>query len=132
MIRFRRVLAVTCTAAILNLFLAGCSTQQHENAPVNADKARDALRTALESWKKGDKVDSLQSGSPPIYVIDMDWQAGAKLVDFKLVNDGERKDAHLFCPVKLSIRNAAGKEEQREVTYIIATAPNLTVSRKVF
>jgi hypothetical protein len=30
------------------------------------------------------------------------------------------------------VRTPGGKEVQREVTYIISTAPNVTVSRKVF
>jgi hypothetical protein len=57
---------------------AGCSSGP-VHAPVEANKARETLRTALESWKKGDKSDALQKATPPVYVIDGDWQAGAKL-----------------------------------------------------
>jgi hypothetical protein len=110
--------------------LAGCS--KSKPAAVSPDKARETLKAALESWKKGDKVDALQSASPPIYVIDVEWQAGAVLKDFKLVNDGETKDAHLFCPVKITVRDSSGKETQQEVIYVIATAPKLVVSRKMF
>ncbi len=109
----------------------GCNSAI-KNAPVNAAKARETLRAALDSWKKGDKVDALQGASPPIYVIDMEWQAGSRLKDYQLVNDGEEKDAHLFCPVRLTLIDPKGHEVKREVTYIVATAPNLTVSRKVF
>jgi hypothetical protein len=116
---------------MLSGYLVGCS-QRAQNAPVDAETARDTLKVALESWKNGDAVDALQKASPPIYVVDAQWQSGAKLVDFKLVNDGECKDANLFCPVQLSVKNAAGKVESRQVTYIIATAPNLAVSRKLF
>ena len=56
-----------------------------------------------------------------------DW-----LKDYQVVGDGAEKDAHLMCPVKLTVRLPGGQEVQREVTYIISTAPNLTVSRKVF
>jgi hypothetical protein len=111
--------------------IAGCSSGP-VHAPVDAARARETLRAALESWKKGDKSDALQSASPPIYVIDSEWQAGAKLMDFQLVGDGEEKDAHLFCPVQLTLRDAGGKVVKRDVTYIISTAPNLTVSRKLF
>jgi hypothetical protein len=110
--------------------LSGCS--KSKPAPVSPEKARETLKAALESWKKGDKVDALQQASPAIYVIDVEWQAGAVLKDFKLVNDGETKDAHLFCPVKLTVRDSAGKETQQEVIYVIATSPKLVVSRKVF
>ena len=92
---------------------------------------RDAAN-CLDSWKKGDPSTALQNASPPIYVIDQEWQSGGKLKDYEIVGAGEAKDAHLFCQVKLTVLGANGKEVKKEVTYIISTAPNLTVSRKVF
>jgi hypothetical protein len=111
--------------------VSGCSRGFH-NAPVDGSKAIETLEAALESWKKGDEVDTLQSGSPPIYVIDMEWKGGAKLKDFEIMSDGDEKDAHLFCPVTLTFGGGGGKEVKKQVTYIISTAPNLTVARKVF
>jgi len=102
------------------------------HAPVDAEKARETLRTALDSWKKGDAVDTLQSANPPIYVIDTEWQGGAKLVEYQLASNGDEKDAHLFCPVQLTVREPGGRVSKRDVTYIISTAPKLTVSRKLF
>jgi hypothetical protein len=99
---------------------------------VDAEAARETLQAALESWKHGDKVDALQSADPPIYVIDMEWQSGAKLIGYELLSAGEEKDAHLFCPVRLTVHDGGGKEVKTKVTYIISTAPNLTVSRKIF
>jgi hypothetical protein len=117
--------------AIGGLTAAGCSSGP-VNTPVDAAKARDALRAALDSWKKGDKVDGLQKATPPIFVIDPEWQSGAVLKDYKLVGDGKEMDANLFCTVSLTVRPPGGAETTREVTFIVATAPNLTVSRKVF
>lgn len=108
----------------------GCSGNL--NAPVNAAKARETLRTALESWKKGDSATALQSASPPIYIIIPDWQNGAKLVDYEIVGDGDEKDAHLFCKVKMTLRGQDGKDVKQDATFIVSTAPNLTVSRKIF
>ena len=109
--------------------LVGC--QPSPPAAVNASKARDVLKTALESWKKGETDTALQSASPPIYVIDPEWKGGAKLIDFQLLSD-EEKDAHLFAQVKLTVRGPNGKDTTQAVTFIISTAPNLTVSRKIF
>ena len=120
-----------CLCALAGMLGLGCSGG-FKNAPVNARTARETLRTALESWKKGQKVSILKTGAPPIYVVDMHWQAGVKLKDYQIVNDGAEKDAHLFCPVKLTLQFSGGKEVKMQVTYIIATAPNLLVSRKVF
>jgi hypothetical protein len=128
---FRKLRGAALVSGVIVLLSAGC-TRKINNAPVAADKAREALQTALESWKKGDKIDALQSANPPIHVIDVDWQSGAVLKDFKLVSDGEAKDAMLYCPVKLTVRDAGGKEVQYDVTYMISTAPNITVARKMF
>ena len=120
-------LRITCLVVIASA--AGCGGA---NAPVDAEAARETLRTALESWKRGDKADALQSASPPIYVIDQEWQSGAKLKDYQLTGDGEVMDASLFCPVKLTVRTASGGEATKTVTFVVSTAPNRTVSRKVF
>lgn len=110
--------------------LAGCGGGA--NPPVDAAAARETLAAALDSWKRGDKAETLQSTSPPIYVIDAEWQAGAGLKDYTLAGDGRTVDANLFVPVVLTVRTPAGVEVKREVTYIVSTAPNRTVTRKVF
>jgi hypothetical protein len=131
----RRKLLIRCfimASCVLIVTLgAGCSSESG-NAPVNSAKARETLRIAMESWKNGETAESLQSASPPIYVIDMEWTEGTKLEDYQIMGDGEEKDAHLFCPVKLVFRDSKGKTQRAEVIYIISTAPSLTVSRKVF
>jgi hypothetical protein len=119
-------------AALALASAAGAGCSRGGNAPVDADKARETLRAALDSWKKGDRSDALQGAAPPIYVIDVEWRGGARLKDYQIVGDGQEKDAHLFCPVRLTLFGPGGREVRKEVTYIISTAPNLTVSRKVF
>ena len=110
----------------------GCS-KGINNAPVDAALARETLQKALESWKKGEKVDALQQAALPIYVIDMEWQGGAILKEYEILGNGDEKDAHLVCKVKLTVRGpGSAKEVKKEQTYVISTAPNLTVSRKVF
>jgi hypothetical protein len=61
--------------------------------------------------RTGDRLDALKAGSPPIYVIDAEWQAGAKLMEYQVTGDGEKKDAHLFCPVRLTLRDPGGIRE---------------------
>lgn len=109
----------------------GCSSGPR-NAPVDAAKAREVLRLALESWKNGEKHDALQAASPPIYVIDPQWQAGFVLKEYRIVGDGKEMDAQLTCPVAMTVKNPAGKEIEQEVTFYISTAPNFTVARKLF
>ncbi len=118
--------------AIAIAFVAGCSKQGIQNDPVNAGTARESLQAALESWKKGEPSNALEKATPPIYVVEPDWQGGAKLKDFQIVGSGEEKDAQWNCNVRLTLVGANGQEMKREVTFTVATAPNRMVSRKLF
>jgi hypothetical protein len=122
-------LVIALVVGCCGLF-AGCNSTT--NAPVNASKAREHLRTALDSWKAGEPATALRNRAPPIYVIDTEWQSGAMLTEYQIVGDGEEKDAVLFCKVKLTVRDTNGKDQLREVTFIVSTSPNVTVSRKIF
>jgi hypothetical protein len=115
---------------ILSILSTSCSEQT--NAPVNASKARETLKTALESWKRGEKSETLQQSTPPIYIIDAEWQSGVKLKDYQIVNEGKEMDAHWFCSVRLTIQRANGQQVTQEVTFVVSTAPNLTITRKIF
>jgi hypothetical protein len=128
---FGRIAWLACAAFAIAAGGLAC-TPANLNAPVNAAKARETLRTALESWKNGDASTALEKASPPIYIIDPEWQSGARLADYEILGDGEEKDAHLFCKVRLTVRGVGGKETKQEVIFIVSTAPNLTVSRKIF
>ena len=128
----RRLVWLTCVIGGLAAFGGSGCTPANPNAPVDAAKARETLRTALESWKKGEASTALEKASPPIYIIDPEWQSGVRLTDYQILGDGDEKDAHLFCKVRLKVRGLEGKESQQEATFIISTAPNLTVSRKFF
>lgn len=130
--RVSKIWLVCMLGALGGVFALGCS-KGFDNAPVDVSLGRETLQKALDSWTKGDKVDALQSANPPIYVIDPEWQGGSTLKEYEIVGQGEAKDAHLLCQVKLTIRApGAGKETKKEQTFIISTAPNLTVSRKIF
>jgi hypothetical protein len=122
----------TGTLCFLLLLCAGCSTGPKRAADVEPEKARDALRTALESWKKGDKPETLQQRSPAITVQDMDWESGLRLLSYELKDEGSAYDANLYCEVRLTLRTPQGAEAKKEVTYIVGTSPVLTVFRKLF
>lgn len=118
-----RVVAALIVAAVF----AGCSGSQH--AAVDSSRARDALKVTLDGWKKGDTPSSLKEGSPSIVAQDMDWLAGAKLVDYQVVGEGKEVESNLYVPVQLTMRNAKGKEVKKKVNYVVGTSPILTVFR---
>jgi hypothetical protein len=110
--------------------LAGCSGGQRA-ADVDEGRARDALKTALDGWKKGDAFDTLKDASPPITVQDFDWMGGAKLVDYHVAGDGRKAESNLYVPVDLTLRTKQGREVKKKVSYVVATSPSLMVFRDV-
>lgn len=127
----RRALLTTYgSVAVAGLLFSGCFGQERA-AAVDPGRARRALQTALESWKKGDTIEQLRSNSPSIVAQDFDWMAGARLVDYEVTGDGKDDDANLRIPVKLSLRTAQGKDLSKSVSYVVGTSPVLTVFREM-
>jgi hypothetical protein len=109
---------------------AGCSTNGVK--PVDAVGARQALRTTLESWKKGDPIGSLKDHNPSIVAQDMDWEAGLGLIKFDVLDEGKNDDINLRVPVELTLQDKAGKEVKKKVKYMVGTSPVITVFREIF
>jgi hypothetical protein len=126
-----------CLLVLATLLLPGCSNPSLAHA-VDPPRARDALKTALDEWKKGASAESLASASTPIIVQDFDWMSGAKLIEYQLVDDGKAVDANLSIQVKLSVSGGsqpgkpAGKTIEKKVWYLVTTSPKLTVFRDTF
>jgi hypothetical protein len=122
---------VACLIAMAALFLAGCSgsTVAH---PVNPVRAREALTIALEQWKNGAEARSLDHSATPIVVQDMDWEGGAKLINYQVVDEGKAYDANLRVQVTLMLGGQGkekGKTIEKKVWYLVGTSPSLTVFR---
>jgi hypothetical protein len=97
--------------------------------PVDPARAEAVLLAALESWKRGDAHGELQKRSPPIYFNEREWEAGKKLLDFKL-GPVELMGRQGRCSVKLSLQDRGGKVTEREISYLIDTAPNVVITRE--
>jgi len=116
--------AISACCLALNL---GCGS----SLPTAADpeRARDALRTALDAWKNGESSDALQKRSPPIYVRDLDWSDGWKLKDYRFTLDDEQYGQQRRCHIRLSLVSPKGKAAGKEVQYLVDTAPALVIVR---
>ncbi len=112
----------------LAAFVAGCGDKPVA-APVEPDKARQTLRTALDAWKDGQAIETLSQATPPIVAQDFDWMAGSKLTDYQLLDEGQPEDANLRVKVKLSLRDKQGQSATKTVIYVVGTDPKLTVFR---
>lgn len=112
------------------LSLAGCSSSSSNTPPpLDAAKARETLQAALESWKKGEAPDALLKLSPPIYAQDADWVTGRKLTNYSIVSDGEPTAGNLAIPVTITLTGPKGATAEKQVIFLVTTAPHLTVTR---
>ncbi len=130
MFRYSLVLWFACLAGACCL-QAGCTSGPRRAGPVDEALAREALRMTLESWKSGATLASLKELSPGITAQDADWMTGCKLVNYQVLGEGRNDDANLRCPVELTLRDPAGREVKKRVTYIIGTDPVITVFREI-
>ena len=125
---------VVATLAVLATWLLpGCGDASRAHA-VNEPTARDALKTALDGWKNGQTPASFASAASPMIVQDFEWDSGAKLLDYQLVDDGKAFDANLRVQVKLTLdggggKAPSGKKSEKTVWYLVGTSPKVTVFR---
>lgn len=115
---------------VIGLIVGGCGGPRLYK--VDPDVARRTLTHALDQWKSGADPESLRAAKPEIVVQDFDWIGGAKLQQYEILGDGEPRDANLVVKVKLTLRDQEEKESSKVVTYLVGTAPVLTVFRDMF
>ncbi|MDG3004120.1 hypothetical protein [Paludisphaera mucosa] len=122
----RRTAGALALALGLASAATGCGTGVAH--PVDPGGAMVALKTTLDAWKEGKDPESLKTAASPIVVQDMEWQSGAKLVDYHVEGDGSPADANLEVRVKLNL-TAKGKKVERNAHYLVTTSPAVTVFR---
>jgi hypothetical protein len=110
-------------------FLAGCGGQTLPS-PADPEQARDALRSALDAWARGEKSESLRGGAPPIHVIDGDWDKGLRLAKYQLAPNDRASGPDLLCPVQLSLRDDRGRSFSKRVVYLVGTGPLVSIVRE--
>src|SRR5262245_24172263 len=88
--------------------LAGCCEPGF--APLDPDRARDALHAALAAWTRGEAPESLAHLKPCVHVGDPEWSGGrVKLVRFEAAAPPEVVGAGLRFRVTLTTRDARGR-----------------------
>ncbi len=94
---------------ILILLLPGCGKK------ADLGRAEQAVRASLEVWKGGGKPNQL--GEKAIDIVEPDWLAGYKLVDFQVKNASTQPQQGPRVVVVLSLQGRGGKAVSREVAY---------------
>ena len=108
--------------------ISGCGGQ----LPPAADpgQGREALQSVLEAWKQGEKAPALAERTPPVHVSDEDWQQGYQLSSFKVSPRDEISGLNLRCSVQLTLRDAQGYTEEKEVVYLVETGSRVSIIRE--
>lgn len=109
--------------------LAGCGGN---TLPPAADPAlaRQSLTTALDAWKHGGKPDALKASSPPVQVIDRNWEEGSTLVSYAIQGEGMPLGQNLQLPVTLEWKDPRGKAVKKDVNYVVSTGEPVVVARQ--
>ena len=119
---------------LASLCASSCSGPGQPSA-VDVPLARDALKAAMEQWKNGGDLKSVEASGTKVIAQDPDWAAGTKLVDYQILDDGKPEDVNLRVQVKLTLSNPGGKDKgkpiEKKASYVVGTSPSVTVYRDV-
>ena len=111
---------------VLLAFASGCGPK------AELDRAEKVVRTALEAWKGGGSPQQLTDQA--IEIVEPDWKAGYRLLDFQLKNASTQPQQGPRIVVVLTLQNRAGKKANKEVAYeVVFKDPNkVSIGRDAF
>ena len=117
---------------LLPALASGCGKGGHKFSQADLDRARQALETCLDSWKKGELPSKLKSLPEPIEFAEEGPRDGIKLVEYQITGT-EHTDAEVMrFSVKLSVQDRRGRKEERQVTFAVALKSPIAVGRDPF
>src|SRR5262245_44502976 len=113
------------TALPLLAALLGCSGG---SLPDRADpeQAKQALQTALETWKKGESVETLTQRRPAILFNDPKAASGMRLASFEIEGAHDFFGQSVRFSVKATVELKDARKE-RKFTYLIDTTPVVVI-----
>jgi hypothetical protein len=125
----RRVACVCRSAGaalLLGALALGCGGSLPERA--SPEKARQALETALDAWKKGTSFETLAKGTPPIYFNDPKYKDGRPLSDYAVQDGHEFHGQSVRLSAKLTLAGKdGGATKERAVAYLVDTSPVVVI-----
>lgn len=123
---FRALLVVVASAALI---LPGCGRVNARRLSLDKSLATRSLDEFLGAWKQGESATRLEGQSPPIIGRDPDWDRGAVLVEYKVVEPTD-DGTNVHVPVQLVLKTTEGPQVKETVTYVVGTSPKITVFRE--
>jgi hypothetical protein len=118
-----------CRTLLFALISLPAACSKKTSAPVNTDEARQRLRAALDAWKNQESYGKLAERTPAIIFNEPLWQEGVRLLEFEL-GPVELHGRQGRCTVRLVLQHKDGKKQERQIGYLIDTAPNIVIVRE--
>jgi hypothetical protein len=102
----------------------GCTSSLPPAA--DAQQARSALETALDTWQRGEAWESMTARTPPIQFKDLHWAKGYRLVKYEIANE-ENRGLSRRLTVKLSLESKEGQRREATTVYLADTQPRIVI-----
>lgn len=118
--------AVFACAAWMLVVVHGCGRDTTAQYIPDSTVAKDALQTALATWKSGTAHGVIETHKPAINLFDMRWQAGQKLESFEIVEPVSGREHPTF-NVKIKLE----KQPEQSNTYLVVGIDPLLIFRDV-
>ena len=125
--RIHTMLVRLLAIGFVGIALIGCSSSLPPET--DATKGLEAMKTTLETWKKGGTIDELLNGSPSIQARDPDWKAGLKLTKYEIGDETDRAGVDLLLSVKLSLVRTDGQTVEKKVRFTVGIGSSIVVLR---
>jgi hypothetical protein len=123
----KHALSSAALAVAVTVVAAACGCEQTaRDLALDEQQARDACTTVLDAWKADRRPEELK---PDVIASDYDWKSGRKLVAYEFLPEETSDGTNLNIPVKLTLKDAQGKESTARATYTVGTSPVVTVIR---
>jgi hypothetical protein len=111
------------------LVVGGCGGTHSKPMPLDEQVAKDSFTAFLEAWKAGEQQAALKNKTPSIVGGDPDWDAGAKLVSYKVLDTAKSDGSNLHPTAELVLQTTQGRQTSK-ITYVVGTSPVITVFRE--
>jgi hypothetical protein len=110
--------------------VTGCGKGGSLPPQVDQNQAREALTVALEAWKNGQALGSLEQRSPPIHFSETKWEKGFQLLEYQLVPREDWDGRMVKLTARLTLRDKEGRDLQpTHIAYTVDTYTRIAIVR---
>ncbi|AMV38596.1 hypothetical protein [Planctomyces sp. SH-PL62] len=128
--KVRRIVRSSWAVALVAAAWGAAGCGDAAPSPTDPAASRVHLAAALDAWKAGGAQADLSAKSPPVQVLDRDWQKGTKVTDYRIEGEGQPLGAGVQWPVELTLVNEKGKSAKKRVVYVVNDGDVVSIARQ--